>query len=307
VQLVIKSNTVAPLKLESYKKVMLEITGGDYSSDRPGLDLVAVVDVSGRMQGDKIQQVKTAMQFVIRKLGSMDRLSVITYSDVTTVLWQLQLIKEASQGVLQDLIYKLEPSGDSNIWDGLQVGLHVLDNRSVCVGRVAAIMLISGGKQTNVDGISVNVGDVPVYTFGLGADSDHLMLSLLVAARSMGGTFSHVLESDIGGLTMAFSQCLAGLLTVAVQDLELTVAPVRGESSIVRVTAGSYPQEQVGNSPDGSVTVKFGNLYSTEVRKVIVELDLPEIQSECSAEILDVTYSHSRYELTFTSHTSSIS
>ncbi|KAK1625826.1 hypothetical protein QYE76_000141 [Lolium multiflorum] len=291
VQLVIKSNTVAPLKLESYKKVMLEITGGDYSSDRPGLDLVTVVDVSGRMQGDKIQQVKTAMQFVIRKLGSMDRLSVITYSDVTTVLWQLQLIKEASQGVLQDLIYKLEPSGGSNARKGLMVGLDVLKNRSVSVGRVAAIMLISGGQH--LDLIPANVGDVPVYSFGLGADSDHMLLSL-VAATSIGGTFSHVLDSDIGGLTMAFSQCLAGLLTVAVQDLELTVAPVRGESSIVRVTAGSYPQEQVGNRPDGSVTVRFGNLYSTEVRKVIVELHLPEIQSERSAEILDVTYSHSR-------------
>jgi hypothetical protein len=302
---VIKNNTVAPLKLKSYKKVMLEITGGGYSSDKPGLDLVAVVDVSGSMQGDKIQQVKTAMQFVIRKLGSMDRLSVITYSDVATVLWRLQLITEDSQGKLQDLIYKLEPSGDSNIWDGLQVGLHVLDNRSVCVGRVAAIMLISGGKQTNVDGISVNVGDVPVYTFGVGADSDHVLLSL-VAATSIGGTFSHFLDQDTGGLTMAFSQCLAGLLTVAVQNLELTVAPVRGESSIVRVTAGSYPQEQVGNSPDGSVTVKFGNLYSTEVRKVIVELDLPEIQSERSAEILDVTYSHSRYELLHRIYTSSI-
>ncbi|KAM0830027.1 hypothetical protein ACQ4PT_066494 [Festuca glaucescens] len=293
VQLVIKNNTVAPLKLESYKKVMLEITGGDYSSDRPGLDLVAVVDVSGRMQGDKIQQVKTAMQFVIRKLGPMDRLSVITYSDVATVLWRLHLITDASQGKLQDLIYKLEPSGGSNIWDGLQAGLNVLVNRSVCVGRVAAIMLISGSKRTNVDGISVNVGDVPVYTFGLGAHSDHMLLSL-VAATSNGGTFSHVLDKDTGGLTMVFSQCLAGLLTVAVQNLELTVAPVRGESSIVRVTAGSYPQEQVGNGPAGSVTVRFGNLYSTEVRKVIVELDLPKIQSERSAEILDVTYSHSR-------------
>ncbi|XP_051209192.1 uncharacterized protein [Lolium perenne] len=312
VQLVIKSDTVAPLKSESCKKVMLEITGGDYSSDRPGLDLVAVVDVSGSMQGDKIQQVKTAMQFVIRKLSPMDRLAVITYSDVATELWRLQLITEASQGVLQDLIYKVEPSGGSNIMEGLQVGLNVLDNRSVHVGRVAAMMLISGSKQTDADDILVNVGDrpfytlllggrrfrfnvgdAPVYAFGLGADSNHTLVNL-IAAWSMGGTFSHVLDHDIGGLTMAFSQCLAGLLTVAVQDLELMVAPVRVESSIVRVTAGSYPQEQVGNGPARSVTVRFGNLYSTEVRKVIVELDLPEIQSERSAEILDVTYSHSR-------------
>jgi hypothetical protein len=45
VQLVMKKDsTVAPL-LEHKKKVMLKLTGGDYTSDRPGLDLVVVVDV----------------------------------------------------------------------------------------------------------------------------------------------------------------------------------------------------------------------------------------------------------------------
>lgn len=290
VQLVMKNNTVAPL-LGYKQKVMLELTGGDYSSDRPGLDLVVVVDVSKSMRGEKINQVKTSLRFLVQKLSPMDRLCVINFSYYPWELWPLRQITEASQRELQDLISKLEPSGGTDIEESLQVGLNVLADREVRVGRVAAIMLVSGGQQVNGDALLVDVGDVPVYTFCFGGTDMDSVLSA-VAAKSMGGTFSHVVEQDSGALTMAFSQCLAGLLTVAVQDLELMVAAVGGESKIVTVTAGSYPQEQ-RKDDDDSVTVRFGNLYCTEVRKVIVELLLPKIQSERSAKILDVTYSHS--------------
>ncbi|KAF2307532.1 hypothetical protein GH714_029507 [Hevea brasiliensis] len=79
VQLISINNNMVPLE-ESKLRVMLEITGGDSSNDRPGLDLVAVLDVSGSMQGEKIAKVKTAMLFVIKKLSPIDRLSVVTFS-----------------------------------------------------------------------------------------------------------------------------------------------------------------------------------------------------------------------------------
>uniref|UniRef100_A0ACD5X153 Uncharacterized protein n=1 Tax=Avena sativa TaxID=4498 RepID=A0ACD5X153_AVESA len=275
---------------------MLELTGGDCTSDRPGLDLVAVLDVSVGVWDWEIEEVKTAMRFLVRKLSRVDRLSVITFDKHARELWPLRQITGASSlRELEDLISTLEGgwlSSSNGIEEALQAGLNVLADREVCAGRVAAIMLVSSSGQQLVHGdatLWVDVGDVPVYTFFFGGkDSDPMVLHR-VAAKSMGGTFSHFRKQDAGGLTMAFSQCLAGLLTVAVQNLELTVAAVRGESRIVKVTAGSYPQEQ---HKDESVTVRFGNLYSTEVRKVIVELHLPIIYRAGSTEILDVTYSH---------------
>uniref|UniRef100_A0ACD5WKQ4 Uncharacterized protein n=1 Tax=Avena sativa TaxID=4498 RepID=A0ACD5WKQ4_AVESA len=298
-QLVIKNNRTAPL-LEHKKKVMLELTGGDYTGDRPGLDLVALVDLT-RTQGKKIHELKTALRFVVQKLSPMDRLSVITFdSGAITLLYPLRQITEASQRELQDLINKLVPQSVNRssirkgIMKGLQMGIDALADREVRVGRVSGIILISDGSQRDADAIPVDVGNVPVYTFGFGfggVDRDPMALNT-IADKSMGGTFYHVLDQETGGLTMALSQCLAGLLTVAVQNLELTVAAVDGESKIVKVTAGSYPQVQHVNSPAGSVTVSFGNLYSKEVRKVIVDVLLPAIHSERSADILDITYSH---------------
>lgn len=289
VQLVIKSSKVTPF-FKYKQKVMLELTGGDYTSDRPGLDLVAVLDVNVGMQGRKMDQLKIAMRFIIQKLSPIDRLSIITFSKAAKTLCPLRQITEASQQELQGLISSLSVSSRfSNIQDGLLTGLKVLTDRKVSSGRIVGIMLMSNGLQSKGDATQVTVGNVPVHTFGFGASSNPWMLSE-IAANSMGGTFSHVQNIGNGRLTMAFSQCLAGLLTVAVQNLELTVAAVGDKSTVLKVTAGSYTQT---HDTAGSVSVSFGDLYSREVRNIIVDLLLPTIDSECSGEILKVTYSYS--------------
>lgn len=282
-----KNNNKAPLD-ENTQKVMLELTGGDSTGDRSGLDLVAVLDVSGSMQGEKIDKMKTAMQFVVKKLSPIDRLSIVTFSDAADRLCPLRQITEASQPQLQALVDGLRAGGNTNISDGLVTGLKVLADRKLSAGRAVGVMLMSDGQQNRGQpAAQVAIGNVPVYTFGFGADYDPTVLNA-VAKNSMGGTFSVV--GDVGALSMAFSQCLAGLLTVVVQDLTMTVARVEDESTIQKVAAGSYPQTQDADA--GSVTVAFGDLYSREVRKVIVDLLLPAIDSERGADILEVTYAY---------------
>ncbi|KAF7005636.1 hypothetical protein CFC21_020745 [Triticum aestivum] len=269
---------------------MLELTGTAFSGDRPGLDLVVVVDVSGSMHGKKMNQLKTAMRFLVSKLSLMDQLSIVTFSNAATKLCPLQQITKASQRELQMLINSLKPCGDyTKIMDGLRSGLKILADRKVSGGRVAAVMLMCDGTRDDAQG-AMQVGvsnNLPIYTFGFGMHSDPRVLST-IAANSMGGTFSHVPDIGGSGLTKAFSQCLAGLLTVAVQDLELTVAPAGDESTIVKVTCGNYPQTRNGDS----LTVSFGHLYSREVRNVIVDLRFATVDSERSTEMLRVTYSY---------------
>ncbi|KAF7082429.1 hypothetical protein CFC21_086301 [Triticum aestivum] len=225
VQLVIKNSKEAPLK-ENNQKVMLELTGGDSSVDRPGLDLVVVLDVSGSMSGEKIDEMKVAMQFVVRKLCPIDRLSIVTFSNDATRLCPLRQITRDSQRDLQKIVNGLIARGGTNISAGLQTGLKVLTDRKVSDGRVVGVMLMSDGHESSGDARQAPVGNVPVYTFGFGKDSDSLLLRE-VTAKSIGGTFSFARDMD--GLTMAFSHCLAGLLTVAAEELYLTVSCVRDE------------------------------------------------------------------------------
>ncbi|XP_071682296.1 uncharacterized protein [Lolium perenne] len=294
VQLVMKNNKEAPLE-ENDQKVMLELTGDQSSIDRPGLDLVVVLDVSGSMSGHKIRQTKTAMQFVVRKLCPVDRLSIVTFNSDATRECPLRQVTQTSKLELQGMVDRLMARGSTNIEAGLRTGLKVLTDRKVSDGRVAGVMLMSDGQQnSNTDAAVVPVGKVPVYTFAFGRQADSELLNT-VAAKSMGGIFSFVDDRMDGAVTIAFSQCLAGLLTIAAQDLYLTVTASRvGDESttIQKITTGSYLQTQHSDDP-GSMTVAFGHLYNKEVRKVIVYLSLPAVESERSADILKVTYSYS--------------
>ncbi|KAF2307525.1 hypothetical protein GH714_029446 [Hevea brasiliensis] len=241
---------------------MLEITGGDSSHDRPGLDLVAVLDVSGSMAGAKIAKAKTAMLFMIKKLSSIDRFSVVTFSGDAIRLCPLRQISENSRKELENLINGLKASGNTNITAGLQTGLKVINDRSLRRGRSVGIMLLSDGEQNAV-------------------------VLKAIADNSIEGTFSEV--QNTANLSIAFSQCLAGLLTRVVEDLKLTITRCGDESKIQQVIAGSYPQSK--NDTTGSRTVTFGSLYAKEVRKVIVDLLLSPAEQERGAGVLEISYS----------------
>lgn len=48
-------------------------------SNRPALDLVMCIDVSGSMSGDKIAMVKDTLLFVVDELKEFDRMSLLEF------------------------------------------------------------------------------------------------------------------------------------------------------------------------------------------------------------------------------------
>ncbi|KAL5579160.1 hypothetical protein UlMin_011602, partial [Ulmus minor] len=281
------NKTEAPLGQTEFK-VLLEIKGVDPGEKRLGVDLVTVLDISGSMEDDgKLGKLKTAMQFLIKKLSSIDRLSVVTFSSRSNKVCPLRQINENSQADIENLVKNLDAGGGTNISAGLEMGLQVLNGRRFTRKRSTAIMLMSDGNQGEryKDAALVEVGNVPVYTFGFGTDYNPETLNA-IANNSAGGTFSFV--EDLNKLSEAFSQCLAGLLSVVVQDLKVTFTP-DNSTTIEKVSAGNYPQSKDA----GSVTISFGDLYEKELRKVIVYLLLPAVtRPQDGTDILEITHSY---------------
>ncbi|WOG84608.1 hypothetical protein DCAR_0103792 [Daucus carota subsp. sativus] len=294
-KLKIINSATAPVD-ENNLRVLLELTGLGNSKERLGLDLVTVLDVSGSMRGERLEKLKKAMQFLIKKLSPIDRLSIVTFGTQAHKLCGLRVVNETSQEEIIDLVMKMHAEGWTNITDGLQTALKVLEGRRLKDGRSVGIMLMSDGEQNKGgDATTVMVGDVPVYTFGFGTATNSrgdpkAMADVLngIAKNSKGGTFSDVPKTD--GLGIAFAQCLAGLLTLAVQDLKLVISP-ENKSKVESVSAGDYAQS--GNTTaEPAVTVDFGNLYDKETRKIIVDLVLPKVEKEVSSQVLKISYKY---------------
>ncbi|PON44996.1 von Willebrand factor, type A [Parasponia andersonii] len=282
----IKNDPNAPLEKSKFI-VMLELTGAGFSKARPGLDFVMVLDVSPSMSDDdKFEKMKIATKFIIKKLSPIDRLSIVTFAEDAKRLFRLSVVTKESQKKFEDQVQALGIRSNTNIIAGLEMGIKVLNERSVTTRRVAAIVLMSDGNH-NEDGdpSQFKVKNYPVYTFGLGTDHDPKVLNA-IACNSLGGTFSEVRDSD--KLSLAFSQCVAGPLTVVAEDLMLTIT--QDESTIDEVSAGNYTKPE--DIEDGSVTISFGDLYDKEIRNVIVTLCLPEITCERVSNVLDIEYTY---------------
>jgi Mg-chelatase subunit ChlD len=179
VRLVAHCKDKAPLEA-NWQQVLVEVVDTSSSSERSGLDLVAVLDVSGSMEGDKLNKLKRAMNFVIGKLGPMDRLSIISFSTKAEKLCPLRVMSEAAKEKLKDDIVekRLTAGGYTNMRDGLLTGLRVLaERRDRGGGRVSSIVFMSDGveyPEPPLDGgaTGVDVGHVAVFTFGFGEDHD---------------------------------------------------------------------------------------------------------------------------------------
>jgi hypothetical protein len=267
-------NLDAPLAPND-QKVLLELKAVSSAASRAPLDLVAVIDVSGSMTGERLDNAKKALTFIIRKLTDRDRLSIVKFDDEATRVCRLRRVTdEAARTELEASVSGLETLGLTNIELGLRTGLAVVEARKFTAGRAASIMLLSDGGQNEGDARRVAPGDVPVHTFGFGADHDSTLLGD-VAKKSLGGVYNYVQDSnDPAMLSKAFSRILAGLVTIIAQDLELTVTPFPDEATIKMVDAGTYlPANSHGNGTS-PVTVRFGAISSEETRSIIMELAL---------------------------------
>nr|CAB3492228.1 unnamed protein product [Digitaria exilis] len=224
---------------------------------REGLDLVAVVDVSGSMGGHKIESVKRALQFVIMKLTPVDRLSIVTFASSAKRLNPLLSMTPAAQDKLKGHVGKLTAGGGTDIKAGLELGLAVVAGRVYKESRTANIFLMSDGK--------VEGGDDPTKT-----DPGEVLSA--IAMKSIGGTYSSV--PDGTNLSVPFAQLLGGLLTVVAQDVRLTLTPKTADGDLDKMVVVPGTDYTQTTDASGTITIKFGTLFSGETRKVAVNFTL---------------------------------
>ncbi|KAI3902591.1 hypothetical protein MKW92_004012 [Papaver armeniacum] len=247
---------------------------------RPPIDLVTVLDISGSMKGTKIQLLKQAMGFVIDNLGPSDRLSVISFSDDARRLFPLLLMTDSGKQRALQAVNSLVADGLTNIVEGLKKGTKVIEDRRH-KNPVYSIMLLSDGQDTCTGTKTINLKEIsklpiPVHTFGFGADHDSTMLHSV--AESSKGTFSFIEAEEV--IQDAFAQRIGGLLSVAVQDLQVHIQSLDPHLSIRQLKAGSYSTSLTGENQLGSVDI--GDLYADEERDFLVLVNIPVVADENS-------------------------
>jgi Ca-activated chloride channel family protein len=146
-----------------------------------GKDLVLVLDTSGSMAGEKIQQAKAALRYCLQRLGNRDRFGLVTFSSEARKFRPQLATIEAREDALWH-VDKLEASGGTNINEALLAASDLLRGSDSGHGMIIFLTdgLPSSGVQDegeirrNVQ--SANRSGIRIFSFGVGFDVNTRLL-----------------------------------------------------------------------------------------------------------------------------------
>jgi Ca-activated chloride channel family protein len=166
-------------------------------------DVVLVLDTSGSMQGEKIEQAREAVRYVVESLNPDDRFNLITFSTGVR-LWKNRLQPFTSRTVQEAnrWIDGISASGSTDINRALLEGLAQFDEES---DHPAYLLFLTDGLPTQgetdpqriIDNAVQNrptESNLRLFTFGVGYDVNTDLLGEL--SQQMGGRTTYVKPTE---------------------------------------------------------------------------------------------------------------
>lgn len=234
------------------------------------LNLSIVIDRSGSMEGDKMQNAKKAAKDIVDKLTPDDFVSIVIYDNEIEVIQTAVQVMDTT--AINSKINKVTSRGSTNLWGGTEKGYEQV-RANYKKNYVNRVLLISDGLA-NVGIISPieikkKVQDykdregITISTFGVGLDYNELLMTDMAEAGA--GNYYYI-ESP-NKMAALFDKELNGLLNVAAQNAELTIK-LPQEVKLEKVFAFKYDER------GSEVNIKFRDLFSEETKGVLLRFSI---------------------------------
>ncbi|KVI02764.1 von Willebrand factor, type A [Cynara cardunculus var. scolymus] len=217
------------------------------TESRAPVDLVTVVDVSGKLTSENLQMIKRAMRSIVSSLSSLDRLSIVAFSSYSKRLLPLTRMTTSGRRAARRIVEAMAVlEGSSNSKDAVKKAIKVLVDRRE-KNPVATVIVLSEVLDQSSSVSSTRYShsrlDIPIHSLKLAVTEDHV-----------------------------FAKYIGNLLSVVVQDLRLHLGFVSGSApATIAAVYSRTPQPIVL----GSGTVRIGELLADEERELLVELKVP--------------------------------
>jgi len=250
-------------------------------------EIVFVIDHSGSMSGEKIEQAKDALQFILGQLGQEDRFSIVAFNDRQSVLADsLQPVGRETLKEARRFVERLTAEGSTDLEAALQTGLKILA-RSQNRGAMRLAVFLTDGLPTAgiTDEVLIHrlvtesntALEARLHIFGVGYDVNTHLLDRLAADN--GGTVTYVqpgenLEAALTGFYTRIAYPLLTDLEVEFEGLEVSdlypeTLPDLFQGSSLLLT-GRY------RATGEHVSVRVRGWAGTERREYVYRFDLAQ-------------------------------
>jgi len=234
-----------------------------------------VLDRSGSMDGEKMENLKEAAGYVVDHLNENDTVSVTVFDDQVETIIPSQPLKD--RGEIKSRLGSVIPRGGTQISDGLKAGLAEA-GKGFAKDRVNRLLLLTDGQTWDDEAACLALADeaggkgIAVTSIGIGeAWNEKLLLQL--AERSHGN--SHWIQNPIAILDV-FRQEVEGAQSVAATNLSMTarmspgVKPVKVYATMPMISDVSTKAVNGQN-----IMSDLGSLDSRRGQAMLIEARVP--------------------------------
>jgi len=256
-------------------------------TERTPANVALVLDESGSMTGEKLEEAKEAALLAVDLLNEDDILSIVSYDSHVKVL--VPATRVADKSDIRRAIRAMKAGGQTALFAGVSKGAREI-RKFIDKERVNRIILLSDG-QANVGpstatelgelGMSLGKEGISVTTIGLGDGyNEDLMANL--AGYSDG---NHAFVEDPEDLVKIFNYEFGDVLSVVAQDLLIRI---EFEDGIRPLRILGRKGEIIGRE----VTTRMNQLYSDQEKYILLEVEVPEGTADQTLDLASVTVSY---------------
>jgi len=258
-------------------------------ADAAPKDIVFVVDRSGSMAGEKIEQARQALQFILGQLDERDRFAIVSFDDrIETQAEALQAVTGRAIRRAQSYVARLRDRGNTDIEGALRQGLEMLKVSQPRLEATPVIVFLTDGLPTAgvtdeaaiVDSARLGNESVgaSIHVFGVGYDVNTHLLDRIAAQNHGAVTYVQPGESLERALTTFYSQIAHPLLTDVEAEFEgLTVEDVYPRQLPDLFVGSSLALVGRYSTADFTIaTVQLRGLMAGEVWEQVYDFDLTE-------------------------------
>lgn len=251
--------------------------------DRMPVNVAIVIDKSGSMQGEKINQARQAAIQAVERLRDSDIVSIVTYDSSVDVI--VPATKASDREDIKRRIRNISAGGNTALFAGVSKGAaeirKFLDDK-----RVNRVILLSDGlanvgpstpSELEQLGASLIKEGVSVSTLGLGLGYNEDLMSRLALASSG----NHVFIEDAENLVQVFQNEFDDVLSVVAQSIRIQATMAEG---IRPVKVLNFPADITGQD----VSIDLGQLYARQERYFVVEVEVPHGENKDARRVAEV-------------------
>lgn len=236
---------------------------------RPNIALAVVLDRSGSMHGEPLENAKAAASALVNSLDGNDAFSIVTFSDRDELVVGMGKASQDHKAEALRAIDRIVDEGGTCTSCGISRGTTELASSMVATTGVKRMVLISDGQAN--EGIwdrdelvglaqATAANGISLSTVGVGLDFDEQTMIRL----GENGHGNYYFVKDTANLAKMFQTELANISTTVATDVQLTVTTTAGTQ--IEYAYG-YPMTRTARD---QIVIPVADLRDGETRKVVL-------------------------------------